>query len=60
MQVSFVSSLLISATAEFVQKITDFLVDLFGTAAAQGGDIPAIIVTAFTIMIALAAWRIIS
>lgn len=60
MQISFVNPLLISATSEFVQKVTDFCSDLFGFDLMQGGDITGIIVTCFTIMILLAAWRIIS
>lgn len=60
MQVPFVNPLLFAATEEFVEKITEFLRDLFGTNILQGGDIPAIIIACFTIMILLAAWRIVS
>lgn len=51
---------LIGATSEFLQVIEEFLVSLFGVDLFQGGDIPAIILTCFTIMLALAVWRIIS
>ena len=60
MQVPFISPLLVSATEEFVLKITEFVSDLFGDNILQGGDIPLIIISCFTIMILLAAWRIIS
>lgn len=60
MQVPFVNPLLVAATQEFINKVNEFLVDLFGYDILSGGDIPLIIIGCFTIMILLAAWRIIS
>lgn len=58
MQIPFVTPLIIQATAEFIGVIEAFVSELFGLVAGQGGEIPGIIIGCFSIMVALAAWRI--